>query len=62
MFNLLGGQLLNAVMMMRCPDCDAVYFMHGDFIQSEGQLIRMCDIPHEDCQKCSVIAVECGFE
>ena len=54
--------MINAVMMMRCPDCDAVYFMHGDFIESEGQLIRMSDIPHQDCEKCSVIAVECGFE
>jgi len=62
MLDLLGGITLNAIMMMRCPDCDAVYFCHGDFINTEGQIIRMSEIPHEDCKKCCAIALECGLE
>lgn len=53
---------MNAVMLLRCATCEAVYFLHGDFLESEGQIIRMAETPHEDCEKCILIATECGFE
>ena len=48
--------------MMRCPTCDAVYFLHGNFINGEGQIIRLSETQTDDCEKCSMIALECGLE
>jgi hypothetical protein len=53
---------MKGIMMMTCPSCAAVYYLHGDFGKDEGQIVRAADTPYEDCDKCSEISKVCGFE
>jgi hypothetical protein len=48
-------------LMMMCPECNAVFTLHGDFANNEGQIKRMGFTAAEDCSKCEQIAKVCGF-
>jgi predicted Zn finger-like uncharacterized protein len=50
-----------SVMAMQCPDCDAVFYLLGDFINGEGQLVRAGEIHSDDCAKCKAICDEVGM-
>lgn len=52
---------VNQIMLMNCPECEAIFMLRGDFLENEGQIIRACDIPHWECQKCSAINEIVGF-
>lgn len=50
-----------SVMAMKCPDCDAVFYLFGDFINGEGQLVRAGEIDSRDCPKCHAVCEEAGM-
>ena len=49
-------------MQMICPECDAVFYLFGDFIGGEGRLVRAGDTPIADCNRCLILAKETGME
>jgi len=53
---------MNGQALLQCPSCGAVYYLHGDFIESEGGIIRASEVPWQDCEKCTAISKVCGFE
>jgi len=49
-------------LMMMCDECNAVFTLHGDFANSEGQIQRIGFVEADDCSKCKQIAKVCGFQ
>jgi len=47
---------------MMCDECNAVFTLHGDFANSEGQIQRIGFVEADDCSKCKQIAKVCGFQ
>jgi len=54
--------MVEGFIMMKCPSCDALYYMHGNFFEAEGQIIRASEKAWQDCEKCTAISKECGFQ
>lgn len=50
-----------SVMAMQCPDCDAVFYLLGDFIEGEGQIVRAGTTHSDDCPKCLAVCTEAGM-
>ena len=61
-YDFFGCERMKGIMMMTCPSCAALYYLHGDFGEDEGQIVRASDTPYENCDKCVEIAKVCGFE
>lgn len=49
-------------MAVQCPDCDAIFILHGDFGQNKGQFVRAAETAWEDCAKCMKIKEHCFDE
>lgn len=49
-------------MAMICPECDAMYYLFGDFIGAEGKLVRAGDTPIIACDRCLILARETGMD
>ena len=50
-----------SVMAMKCPDCNATFYLFGDFINGEGQIVRAGEIESTDCAKCHAVCEEAGM-
>ena len=48
-------------LMMMCDECNAVFTLHGDFANNEGQIERIGFVEAGECSKCKQIAKVCGF-
>jgi primosomal protein N' len=46
-------------MAIQCPDCDAIFLLHGDFGQQQGQFVRMATTSWESCDRCMKIREHC---
>ena len=51
-----------SIMKMICPDCNAAFYVFGDFIGGEGQIVRASDIPISECERCEKLAKEVGMD
>ena len=52
---------MKGLMLLKCPACDAVYMLDGDFINGEGRIVRASSTEAAECYKCSVICEEVGI-
>tara|TARA_Y100000004_G_C8953680_1_gene429764 strand:+ start:3099 stop:3272 length:174 start_codon:yes stop_codon:yes gene_type:complete len=50
-----------SVMAIKCPDCDATFFLFGDFVNGEGQFVRAGERDSRECEKCHAVCTEVGF-
>jgi len=50
--------LKGSVMQLICPECDAKYYLFGDFIESEGQIVRAATNHWSTCSKCTIMEFE----
>lgn len=46
-------------MAVQCPSCEAIFILHGDFGQKEGQFVRVSETDWHDCDKCMEIKKHC---
>jgi len=46
-------------MAVKCPDCNAIFLLHGDFTEGEGQFVRLSETDWQDCDKCMQIKEHC---
>ena len=49
------------IMCLKCPDCEATFYLFGDFINDEGQIVRAGHTHISECQKCSNLGKEVGL-
>ena len=50
------------VAILVCPDCDARYYLIGNFSENEGRMIRASDVNRLDCERCNELHTRMGFE
>ena len=50
-----------SIMALKCPDCSATFYLFGDFINGEGQIVRAGEINSRDCNKCDAVCREAGM-
>ena len=50
--------LKGSIMQMICQECGAEYYMFGDFLHDEGRFVRACEVPWQECKKCTIIHEE----
>ncbi len=50
------------IMCLKCPDCSATFYLFGDFINDEGQIVRAGDTHIRECERCWNLAKEVGFD
>lgn len=55
------SKMKGSIMKMVCPDCESAFYLFGDFINGEGQIVRAGDIHVSECKKCFAIAKEAGM-
>lgn len=54
--------LEGSIMEMKCPECDAKYYLFGDFIEGKGQFVRAASNHWATCSKCTIIHFELFLE
>ena len=47
--------LEGSIMQLICPECNAKYYLFGDFIADKGQFVRASERHWSQCQKCTII-------
>ena len=52
---------MNSITMLKCPECDAVYILSGDFFENEGRILRASTTHANDCKRCAIIGAEIGL-
>lgn len=50
------------VAILLCPDCEARYYLVGNFSKNEGRMIRLGEVAHLDCDRCDELHTRMGFE